>query len=299
MLGFLEEYVARPIFTFFGLYTPAVLPVDEIALSARDNIGRATGNIEANTIEITRLEGLIAEARRGIIEATQSRIAPKNYLNGIENGLSVEDACSGNYICEGFEEIGGDYDYETMALLGLGIGLLAVSSAAVYWYLKDDEHCQLTGKENGQNQAKEDFLKTFKDILDKYKDVEGALPEKEQAHLKETLKSLFKFYFWRKPTVPADMDMRIGLSRKLSLMYHPDKPRQDSTQVTFNKLMGTTDKDYIFKTMNEVRDRKPHKSDNPENYQADKAFLKAIPNLSTALKTHKARNINALSGKKM
>ncbi len=257
MFGFLEEYVVRPVVTFFGLYTESSLPKSSID----EYINK--------------------------------------YQNSIASGLSVDEACLDNPICAGFDESSGEYDYGTIALLGLGIGLFAVGSAAVYWYLKDDEYCPLTGKGADKSKVKECFLKTFNEILDEYKEVKGALPTEEQAHLEETLKSLFKYYFWKNATVPTDDKMRTGLYREQSKIYHTDKQSEDKAVVEFYRLIGKANDGTLFKIMGGVKDRNPNKSDNPETYQADKDFLKAIPNLSTALKTHKARSSNARLGKKM
>jgi len=267
MFGFLEEHIIRPVCIYFGLYTEASLPQDSIEQhisSLQENINR--------------------------------------YQASIASGLSVNEACFNNPICSGFDEIDGGYDSEAIALLGIavstGLVLLAAGGAAAYWYTKDDEHCKLTGKDSGKEQATKDFFQTFQNILDKYKNIDVELPENEKGHLEEALKSLFKYYFWKNPTLATDNDMRNGLYQKLSIAYHPDRGCH-STLLRFNSLMGITEKGTIFKIMGEVKDKKPNKSDNPDNYINDKNYLRAIPNLSTALAAHQARDIRALVANKM
>ena len=121
----------------------------------------------------------------------------------------------------------------------------------------------------------------------------------EKKLLENTIKALFKHYFWKDEYTPTEKTMRKELCRKLELFCHTDKIVKESVS-DFETLTGSS----VVSFMHQVKDMQVNADDHNLRDNAiditeaekereisakkDRQFLKDIPCLATALTIHEA-----------
>jgi len=229
-----------------------------------------------------------------------------HFANSFHDAEQKYDACCAMYDCESYdfnpihqaqdnENFFSSYGYfilfglTCLAFIGMAFILVKKSMAIHDEYSDLGSHCSLKGKAHGKNTAFAGFMVYFEEILNKYEGINSELSNVDKTHLETTLKSLLKYYFWKNNKTPTDTNMRIGLLKELSLLFHPDKLaiNKPTAVLRFSTLMGENDLSTIFKMINEVALKQPNFSDNPEGYREDQKYLSALPNLTKALRIHR------------